>query len=210
MSFFNFSEASFEGVGKYGFPKILPTKELNVSKWCMFETVRKGSCLEENKDFGVHFFQDDHKFESVWTKPNKHLERLLSYGCVLAPDFSLYTDFPVALQIMQTYKRHWVARYWQEKGIKVIPTINWSTQDSYEWCFDGEPCNSIVAVGNVGLVKNKKARELFDRGFEEMKNRLTPSKILFFTYEKEEYFKYKADNVEFIDINKFKNLKQKN
>lgn len=115
----------------------------------------------------------------------------------------MYTDFPVAVQIMQHYKKHWVARFWQENGINVVPTICWSTTESYEWCFDGEPHNSVVAVSNIGCSRKPEIRKLFDDGYNEMLSRLNPSKILFFTYKRKP-MSYKG-NVEYINI---KNIKK--
>ena len=57
---------------------------------------------------------------------------------VCTPDFSMYTDFPLALQINSHYRKHWLGAYWQSKGITVIPTIFWSDERSFEWCFDAD------------------------------------------------------------------------
>lgn len=62
----------------------------------------------------------------------------------------------------------------------VIPTIGWSTPDSYEWCFDGEPTNSVVAVSSVGTQNNEEAKELFVLGYKEMVKRLEPETIIFY------------------------------
>ena len=97
------------------------------------------------------------------------------FRSVLAPDFSTYTDMPRAMQIYNHYRKHWVARYLTDSGITVIPTISRSTPDSYEWCFEGEPRNSVVAISTVGCMR-RDARELFLMGFDEMKRRLCPTK----------------------------------
>ena len=70
--------------------------------------------------------------------------------------------------------------YLQENGIHVIPTIGWSDESSFEWCFDGEPAHSIVAVSSVGTQKNKESKELFLRGYKEMVRRLEPETIIFY------------------------------
>lgn len=64
-------------------------------------------------------------------------------------------------------------------GIKVIPTICWSDEVSYNYCFDGEPKNSIVAVSSVGTQKSNKGKELFLQGYNEMLERLEPTQIIF-------------------------------
>lgn len=99
---------------------------------------------------------------------------------VMSPDFSTYTDFPKAIQIYNHYRKHWVGAYLQEAGIKVIPTISWSTPDSFEWCFGGEPTGGTVAVSSVGCMNGKESKALFFEGYGEMVNRLHPETIIFY------------------------------
>ena len=68
----------------------------------------------------------------------------------------------------------------QMYGIDVIPTIAWSTPESFEWCFDGEPTNGIVAVSSVGIMNSRRKKELFMTGYNEMLSRLSPETILFY------------------------------
>lgn len=98
---------------------------------------------------------------------------------MLSPDFSLYTDFPVAMQIYNHYRKHWLGAYWQSLGIKVIPTICWSDDSSFDWCFDGEPVGGVVAVSSVGTQNSRTAKAAFLRGYEAMCERLSPSEIIF-------------------------------
>ena len=105
---------------------------------------------------------------------------LMQYEYVMSPDYSMFTDFPKALQIYNHYRKHWIGAYMQMYGIKVIPTICWSTPESYEWCFDGEPVDGCVAVSSVGCMKNKKSKELFINGYHEMVKRLEPTQIIFY------------------------------
>ena len=65
-------------------------------------------------------------------------------------------------------------------GIKVIPTISWSDESSFEWCFDGEPIGGTVAVSSVGTQNNKHAKELFLNGYNEMMKRLEPETVIFY------------------------------
>ena len=68
--------------------------------------------------------------------------------------------------------------FWQKLGIEVIPNVCWSDESSYSWCFDGLPQNSILAVSTNGCLKDKVAKQLFIAGFNEMKRRLNPLKIV--------------------------------
>lgn len=175
----NLASGIYDGVGKYGIPEIKPVYECSVNKWLGFNYV-KSYATKKDSNTGVHFFLDDYQFERVWNTPDKYLKHLSRYDCVLAPDFSLYVDFPLAVTIYNHYRKHWLAAYWQDCNITVIPVIRWMYPDSYEWCFDGEPKNSIVAVSNIGCVKDAELKKMFDDGYQEMLKRLNPSKILFY------------------------------
>lgn len=129
---------------------------------------------------GIHFFVDDYQFLRLWNRPNNYLNLLKKFDFVLTPDFSTYTDFPKAMQIYNHYRKHWLGAYWQANGIKVVPTISWSDERSLEWCFDGEPKHSIVAVSSVGTQQNKDSKKAFLLGYEKMIEKLEPETIIFY------------------------------
>ena len=176
----NLVSAKYEGVGKYDIPEIQPVYSCDVNKLLGFNRIKP---YETKKDggTGIHFFLYDYLFERVWNTPDKYLKYLSRYDCVLSPDFSLYTDFPLAVCIYNHYRKHWLAAYWQSWGITVIPTISWGNPDSYEWCFDGEPKNSVVAVSDIGCRRTEEKRKAFMDGYNEMLKRLNPSKILLYS-----------------------------
>lgn len=68
----------------------------------------------------------------------------------LTPDFSMYIGWPLILQQWNRYRSQWLGRYWQEHGVKVIPTVNWSGRDRYDWCFAGIPSRQVVALAVPG------------------------------------------------------------
>lgn len=130
-------------------------------------------------DGAVHFFLDDYRFETVWTTPHKALRALQPFQVLLTPGFSLYTDWPLAIQIWNTYRNRWCGAFWQAQGRSVIPTVVWSTPESYDFCFCGVPQHSMVAITTIGLAKNPPiAHQYFRQGFEEMVKRLQPSTVL--------------------------------
>lgn len=63
----------------------------------------------------VHFFLDDYKFESLWKDPEPRIERLKRFRAVLSPDYSLYTEMPLAVQLFNTFRSRWCAskRQWR-------------------------------------------------------------------------------------------------
>ena len=172
----NLNKRIFEGVGDYDIP-VLRSAVYDVENWISFNFAR--GC-EEPERHGIHFFIDDYQFMRLWKNPDAYLSRLEQFQAICTPDFSTYTDFPKAVQIYNHYRKHWLGAYWQEHGIKVIPTISWSDEESFDWCFDGEPVGGMVAVSSVGTQGSARAQDLFEAGYREMLQRLKPSRILLY------------------------------
>lgn len=172
----NLNKRMFEGVGEYNIPE-LKSAVFEVDNWISFNFAR--GC-EEPEKHGIHFFVDDYQFMRLWKNPDAYNDMLSRFQVVCTPDFSTYTDFPKAIQIYNHYRKHWLGAYWQEHNIKVIPTISWSDETSFEWCFNGEPVGGMVAVSSVGTQGNKRAARLFEAGYTEMKTRLRPSQIVLY------------------------------
>nr|DAQ14178.1 MAG TPA: protein of unknown function (DUF4417) [Caudoviricetes sp.] len=178
IAYENLNRRIFDGVGKYGIPQIYPESFEGECEFAGFNYARGNCRAPENK--AVHFFLDDYQFDGLWRNVNRYVDKLAKFRYVLTPDFSTYTDFPLAIQIYNHYRKHWVGAYLQEHGCRVIPTISWSTPDSYDWCFDGEPDGGTVAVSSVGCIKSKAAKELFISGYNAMVERLHPETIIFY------------------------------
>lgn len=173
----NLERQIFDGVGEYGIPQIEPVTYEGGCDWIGFNFAK--TCKEPEKK-GVHFFLDDYQFNRIWTNIDRYIPMLQRFRYVMSPDFSTYTDFPKAIQIYNHYRKHWVGAYLQEAEIKVIPTISWSTPDSFKWCFDGEPEGGVVAVSSIGVMNSKEKKALFLSGYEEMVRRLSPETIIFY------------------------------
>ena len=173
----NLEKRIYPGKGMYGIPQIVPAQIECPACFIDFNAAKQ---VKDGAGKGVHFFVDDYRFNRLWTSPGSYVEMLSRFQCVMSPDFSNYADFPMAIQIYNHYRKHWVAAYLQEAGITVIPTISWSTIDSFEWCFDGEPAHSIVAISSIGTQKSRETKKLFIDGYYEMIRRLEPETIIFY------------------------------
>ncbi len=130
-----------------------------------------------NRNKGVHFFVDDYRFEGVYRNPEKSLGRLSQYKFLLTPDYSTYSDMNYWRQIESVAHNRWVGAFWQDQGQIVIPTISWSDERSFDFCFDGIEKHSIVAVGMIGC---RRCKVEFIRGYNEMLNRIEPDAIICF------------------------------
>lgn len=173
----NLNKLIFSGVGQFGIPHIKAESPDLPQGFIGFNFAK--SCKDpENK--AVHFFVDDYQFSRLWTNPDAYIDVLKRFRFVFSPDFSMYTDFPKAAQIWNHYRKHWLGAYWQSNGITVIPTISWSDESSFDWCFDGEPYGGPVAVSSVGTQADKRTAGLFFKGYNEMIKRLNPSVVYFY------------------------------
>ena len=161
----------------YGIPLLQQIPLTRVPVWLApyRQRIRANEPLD---DGAVHYFLDDYRFETVWKRPIKALEALAPYQTVLTPDFSLYREWPLMLQLWNTYRNRWCGRFWQEQGFSVIPTISWSTAESYDFCFLGVSHRSVIAVGTVGIQRDPLAQQLFIDGFRQMVERLEPTAVL--------------------------------
>lgn len=177
-AYLNCEKRVFDGVGQFETPELGPVQvDLTDPKVIGFNYAI-GEKHPEDKI--VHFFLDDYQFERVWNDPDRYLPVLNKFRAVLAPDFSMYTDFPLPVQLFNQYRRQWCGAYWQENGVTVIPTICWSTEDSFSWCFDGIPKRSLVCISTVGGFYSKAAKEAWLKGYEKCLEVLEPSEILLF------------------------------
>ena len=134
----------------------------------------------KNKECGIHFYLDDYQFERIWNNPADYIEILSQYECILSPDFSLYMDMPIAMKIWNIYRSRLIGQYYQRQGIRVIPTLSWAEEETFEFCFDGIPKGSIVSISTIGVKKDKDAFEIWKKGVDEMIKRIEPSAILIY------------------------------
>ena len=200
----NIKKYNFFADNKWNIPEIKGISEFDEKTQFIGFNYAKTCEKQQKTDFGVHFFLDDYQFERLWKRPEKYTESLKRFKYVLSPDFSMYMDYPKAMQMWKHYQKHWLGAYMELYGVKVIPTIGWSDKDSFKWCFDGEPKNSIVAVSSIGTQRYKESKKAFLVGYNEMIKRLTPKLVLFWGNIPEEIDKTNILPMGYIMDEKFK------
>ena len=129
-------------------------------------------------DVGIHMYVDDYQFERLWNKPEAYLDELRQFQCVFTPDFSLYLDMPIAMKIWNIYRSRMLGQYWQRNGIKVIPTISWAEEETFQFCFDGIEQGSIVSISTIGVKRDEYAYQIWKNGVKAMIEHIQPSMIL--------------------------------
>lgn len=172
---YNLHTAFYGGDGYFGFPKLAPVYpedvDLKALSWIAFDECLRTKKGRQGK--GVHFFAHDYTFERVWNYPQRYVPLLWEFGCVCAPFFSSYHDWPRAVRAMSIYRNRWCGRYWQENGVTVIPTVSLQGREDWDWCFDGLPEGGMVALSSIGR-DDQELREAVG----ELAARISPSGIL--------------------------------
>jgi len=163
---------------------ILPTRLISFDD---AKTIHKKEMRCGNTDYHVdafiHFFIDDQKFDgkrsSIWLYPEKALEIIRHFSGIIAPDFSTYADFPEPLKLWNFFRMNAFGYWTGSIGIPTISNSRWGTEETWRYCFDGNPKNSMIAIGTVAsgihLLKN---RPLFETGLFKMVDVLHPHTII--------------------------------
>ena len=102
------------------------------------------------------------------------------YRFVCAPDFSLYLDMPMAAKIWNIYRSRLLTAYWQQKGLKVVPVLQWAEPATFDFCFEGIASGGTVAVSTLGAARNKLTKQLWAIGMREAITRLHPKRVLLY------------------------------
>ena len=206
----NIKKWNFNSNNKWNIPTIKGIEEFDEKVQFIGFNYAKTCEKQQKTNYGVHFFLDDYQFERIWNRPNKYIKLLSRFRYVLSPDFSMYTDYPKAMQMWKHYQKHWIGAYMELFGIKIIPTIGWSDKDSFKWCFDGEPKNSIVAVSSIGTQNNANSKKAFIDGYNKMLEILNPKIILFWGNIPKEINQANVIHMGYIMDEKFKLLRNTN
>ena len=97
---------------------------------------------------------------------------------IISADFSLFRDYPEEVLIAKCRANRLVDYALQQAGIPMIPTAGFAGESSWEWCFDGLPHNSTVAVTTNCLGRDREAHRLFIGGINAMVEKIHPTAII--------------------------------
>lgn len=186
--------ANYAGV--FEIPEIQPTYDIPDRIIVFSKAI---SC----KDFEqwVHFYEDDYLFERLWRNPKRYIEKLKMYKGIILPDFSLYRDMPLVMQIWNIYRSRAIGFWLQKNGIKVIPNIRFGDKRTYRICCDGIAKHCIIAIGTHSTLKNVEDRRVFLDGLDVVVKRLEPKAIVIYGKASDKYFgKYKDAGIEIIQF----------
>ena len=140
-------------------------------------------------DCWVVFYEHDRKFERLWNNPKQYLDKLKNFKGVITPDFSLYRNMPLVMQMWNTYRGRSLAVWLHNNGIEIIPNVRFGDERTFSFSFDGIERNKTVAIGTHGCIKTKEDRLFFMIGLAQLVQRLSPKAIIVYGSAPDSIFK---------------------
>ena len=120
-------------------------------------------------------FQFDKTLNPIFNNIFNYALKARDFLAVTTPDYSAYINMePWKIQ-ENIIHGLWCGAWLQYLDFRVIPTVTWTDERTYNICFNYIEKGSIVAISTIGASKNK---ENFLKGFNEMVKRIEPSLIL--------------------------------
>ena len=166
--------AGAEIVGSEGYPKIIPTQSLprNVISF------NESGGTHNIGDNWIDHFIDDSLFERVYSNCDRYIDRYSRALGVIGTDFSAYRNMYKWQRKYNIGRNRSIDYYLQQHGIDVIPTVSWAYLEDFEWCLDGLPEGSSVAISTNGCAKNFLSHNVFIEGVCEVQERLRPTHLI--------------------------------
>lgn len=129
-------------------------------------------------------YTEDFHFESFYDRPDRISRKMLSLGIPMAimPNYSQGPTWPQAVNVWASYRSFYVARYWQEVGIQVIPDLQYGTDQVWlDHSLAGIPDGCPVVSAQVQNAKgDKDAIRRIARQLRECEQRIGFKQILLY------------------------------
>jgi hypothetical protein len=138
------------------------------------------SRTSDPRNAGIHFYRNDLKFASVLENPLDWVSRFSDFGLILTPDVSLGDDMPPWMRQHITCISRAVGVIWQKRGMPVIPSLRWRSNDDLPFVTAGIPAGGSIAVSNYGSRSELSERIIFREGLEEVLCILKPERVLLY------------------------------
>lgn len=147
----------------------------------------EGGFDERVTDRILCFYTEDWRFERVWNENVETLAKILPLKprSFTIPDFSLWGDDPLAVQLYNLYRARWIARYWQEAGMLCIPSLATSTnEECLKFAYDGfvkRPSLMSMQLRAGGkATMTTQHMDSFKRVLSTLIERVAPERLVFY------------------------------
>lgn len=104
----------------------------------------------------LSLYTEDFHFSGLFDDPAMNTEKIQNCGittCIM-PNFSVNQDWPIYTWIWAAARSAYVARYWQEAGLQVIPDIQYGgSDDALDLCLQCIPEGAPIVATQVQTIR---------------------------------------------------------
>ena len=164
-----------EYTGKYEFPVLSPQQIIPSSMPLPVNYMMSDSSISSH---WYHCFVSDKMFERFWHGFWKYGSYFHAASGFISTDYSIYRDMPEEIQIRNCYRNRVMAYAMQKLNPNIIPTAGFGGENTWDWCFDGLPRHSSIAITTNGTLSDPEARRLFIGGIDALVHVLDPYALI--------------------------------
>lgn len=154
------------------------------------------NAVKDPSEHWLDFFIDDNQFERCWTEfergmvgdsnterdswrsLDRYIPQLMRFEGVIGTDYSMFPEMLPDQRNWNCARNRVFAYRMQQHGIPCIPVASWCCEEDWDWCFDGLPEESSVAVCTNGCCRSVETRRMFRRGIDELARQKDPYAII--------------------------------
>ena len=125
----------------------------------------------------VHFYENDDQIERFWNNPWHYMNRLSKFAGFIATDYSTGPGIPDPVRRYNVYRNQLTGAWLQSLGFRALCNMR-CPAFGYDYFTVGAPKNSLIAIGEVGCIKNCHDRNRFVGGLIRAVNELEPIGIV--------------------------------
>lgn len=170
----DFIAGDAQKVGKFKFPQLRQTNYVPDAEVLPFNYLHSTN----PRDFWYHCFVDDAQFSRIYRNPWKYIGWIKKTRGFIGTDFSMYRNDDEDNLIENCRINRSIGYALQKENVPFIPTAGFAGESTWEWCFDGLPTNSTVAVTTNCLNRDPEAHRLFVGGINALIEQISPTTIV--------------------------------
>lgn len=129
------------------------------------------------KTSGMSFYCVDEKLIPVLNNPDRYIDKLSKYQCVLGMDASPYDNMPLVVQKSQIYDNLAITYFYGKNGLKIIPNVRIGVTDTLS-SLEAYPKGTLISIGTNGFTHNLANRKIFREQVRIVIDTLLPAGIL--------------------------------
>ena len=110
--------------------------------------------------------------------PEMSFKNLKRFAGIITTDYSMLPEMLPGQNIWNCTRNRVMAYYLQMKGFNIIPVASWCFESDFEWCFDGLPKNSSIAISTNGCMSSPYGKRMLLRGVKELQKQKSPTNLI--------------------------------